>query len=67
LVLRDSSGWQITPAGKSLLDWLKSGAASTNVTVTLPNALFSEAANDNGMVCHLSRFPTVGTPPAERS
>ena len=33
LVLRDSSGWQITPEGRAFLDWLESGAASANVPV----------------------------------
>jgi hypothetical protein len=33
LILRDSSGWQITPEGRTFLDWLESGAASTNVPV----------------------------------
>jgi hypothetical protein len=31
LILRDSSGWQIRPAGRTFLDWLESGAASANV------------------------------------
>ena len=31
LILRDSSGWQITPEGRAFLDWLESGAASANV------------------------------------
>ena len=26
LILRDSSGWQITPQGRAFLDWLESGA-----------------------------------------
>jgi len=33
LILRDSSGWQITPEGRVFLDWLESGAASANVPV----------------------------------
>ena len=59
LILRESSGWQITPQGRAFLDWLESGAASANVLVTeaLPNARFSEAANDNGMAWPLIPFP----------
>ena len=37
LILRDSSGWQITPEGRAFLDWLESGAASANVPVTEPS------------------------------
>ena len=33
LILRDSSGWQITPEGRAFLDWLERGAASANVPV----------------------------------
>jgi hypothetical protein len=33
LVLRDSSGWQITPEGMAFLDRLERGAASANVPV----------------------------------
>jgi hypothetical protein len=33
LVLRDTSGWQITPEGRAFLDWLESGAASANAPV----------------------------------
>ena len=33
LVLRDNSGWQITPEGRAFLDWLESAAASANVPV----------------------------------
>jgi hypothetical protein len=31
LILRDSSGWQITPEGRAFLDWLERGAASANL------------------------------------
>jgi hypothetical protein len=31
LILRDGSGWQITPEGRTFLDWLERGAASANV------------------------------------
>jgi len=37
LILRDSSGWQITPEGRSFLHWLESGAASANVPVVKPS------------------------------
>ena len=37
LVLRDSSGWQITPEGRAFLDWLENGAASANVPVAEPS------------------------------
>ena len=59
LILRDSAGWQITPAGKSFLDWLESRAASANVPIAepSPNARFSEAANDNGMAWPFLPFP----------
>jgi hypothetical protein len=33
LILRDSSGWQITPEGRAFLDRLERGAASANVPV----------------------------------
>ena len=36
LILRDSSGWQITPEGSAFLDWLESGAASASVPVAEP-------------------------------
>ena len=51
LVLRDSSGWQVTPEGKAFLDWLESGTASANVPLAAPspNARSRDAANDNGM------------------
>ena len=58
LVLRDSSGWQITPEGRAFLDWLESGAASANVPVAEPsNALLPEAANDNGVAWPFILFP----------
>ena len=59
LILRDSSGWQITPEGKAFLDWLESGAASANVPLVepSPNARFTEAANDNGMAWPFIPFP----------
>ena len=37
LILRDSSGWQITPEGRAFLDWLESGAASANAPVIEPS------------------------------
>ena len=37
LILRDSSGWQITPEGRAFLDWLESGAASASVAVAEPS------------------------------
>ena len=36
-VLRDSSGWQITPEGRAFLDWLERGAASANVPLADPS------------------------------
>ena len=39
LILRDSSGWQITPEGRAFLDWLKSDAASASVPVAEPSPL----------------------------
>ena len=59
LILRDSSGWQITPEGRAFLDWLERGAASANVPVTepSPNTRFSEAANDNGVAWPFIPFP----------
>ena len=59
LVLRDSAGWQITPAGRAFLDWLERGAASANVPVAerSPNVRFSEAANDNGVAWPFIPFP----------
>jgi hypothetical protein len=35
-ILRDSSGWQITPEGRAFLDWLERGAASANVPLAEP-------------------------------
>jgi hypothetical protein len=51
LILRDISGWQITPEGRAFLDWLAGGAASANVPLAepSPNAWLPEAANDNGV------------------
>ena len=59
LILRDSSGWQITPEGRAFLDWLESGAASANVPVAelSPNARLPEAANDNGVAWPFVPFP----------
>ena len=59
LILRDSSGWQITPQGRAFLDWLESGAASANVPVAelSPNARLPEAANDNGVAWPFVPFP----------
>ena len=59
LILRDSSGWQITPEGRAFLDWLESGAASANVPVAepSPNARLPEAANDNGVAWPFIPFP----------
>ena len=37
LVLRDSSGWQITPEGRAFLDRLETGAASANLPVAEPS------------------------------
>ena len=37
LILRDSSGWQITPEGRAFLDWLESGTTSANVPVAEPS------------------------------
>ena len=36
LVLRDSSGWQITPEGRTFLDLLEAGAATANVPLADP-------------------------------
>ena len=59
LVLRDSSGWQITPEGRVFLDWLERGAASANVSLAAPspNARSPDAANDNGAVWSFIPFP----------
>ena len=59
LVLRDSSGWQITPEGRAFLDWLERGAASANVPLAepSPNARLPEAANDDGVAWPLILFP----------
>ena len=59
LILRDSSGWQITPQGRAFLDWLESGAASANVPLAepSPNARPPDAANDNGAVWPFIPFP----------
>ena len=59
LVLRDSSGWQITPEGKAFLDWLERGAASAHVpwAEPSPNARLPEAANDDGVAWPLILFP----------
>ena len=59
LILRDRSGWQITPQGRAFLDWLESGAASANVPLAepLPNARSPEAANDNGVAWPFIPFP----------
>jgi hypothetical protein len=37
LILRDSSGWQITPEGRAFLDGLECGPASAHVPVTKPS------------------------------
>ena len=56
LILRDSSGWQITPQGRAFLDWLESGAASANVPLAEPSRP-PDAANDNGAVWPFIPFP----------
>jgi len=55
LILRDSSGWQITPQGTAFLDWLESGA-SANVPLAEPSRP-PDAANDNGAVWPFIPFP----------
>lgn len=50
LILRDSSGWQITPEGRAFLDWLERGAASAN-------ARLPSAANDDGVAWPFTPFP----------
>ena len=59
LILRDSSGWQITPEGRAFLDWLESGASFANEAVAelSPKARLLEAANDNGMAWPFIPFP----------
>ena len=59
LVLRDSSDWQITPEGRTFLDWLESGAAFANVPLAepSPNARPPDAANDNGVAWPSIPFP----------
>ena len=59
LILRDSSGWQITPQGTAFLDWLESGAAFANVPLAAPspNARSRGAANDNGVAWPFIPFP----------
>ena len=54
LILRDSSGWQITPEGKAFLDWLERGASRANVPLAEPS---HEAANDNGLAWPFIPFP----------
>ena len=59
LILRDSSGWQITPEGRAFLDWLERGAASANVPLAepSPNARLPKAANDDGVAWPFIPFP----------
>jgi len=57
LILRDSSGWQITPEGRAFLDWLERGATSANAPLAEPSPNASEAANDNGVVWPFISFP----------
>ena len=37
LVLHDSSGWQITPEGRTFLNLLETGASSANVSLAEPS------------------------------
>ena len=59
LILRDSSGWQITPEGRAFLDWLERGAASAIVPLAepSPNARLPRAANDDGVAWPFIPFP----------
>jgi hypothetical protein len=59
LVLRDRSGWQITPEGRAFVDWLDSGAASANAPVAQPspNVLLPTAVNDNSIAWPFIPFP----------
>ena len=59
LILRNSSGWQITPEGRAFLDWLERGAASANVPLAKPspNARLPKAANDDGVAWPFIPFP----------
>ena len=57
LILRDSSGWQITPEGRAFLDWLERGAASANVPLAERSPNAPEAANDNSVAWPLILFP----------
>jgi hypothetical protein len=56
LILRDSSGWQITPEGRAFLDWLEGGAAPANVPVAEPSPLPPEQP----------RLPLIGVPRRQR-
>ena len=58
LILRDSSGWQITPEGRAFLDWLERGAAPANLPLApSPNARLPKAANDDGVAWPFIPFP----------
>ncbi len=57
LILRESSGWQITPEGRAFLDWLERGASSANVPLAEPSPNAPEAANDNGVAWPFIPFP----------
>ena len=59
LVLRDSSGWQITPEGRAFLDWSERGASSANLLLAepSPNARLPKAANDDGVAWPFIPFP----------
>jgi hypothetical protein len=65
LIVRDSSGWQITPEGRAFLDWLESGccvrecargrafAAPTRATAIAAGRCNATAANETWTVSRL--------------
>ena len=59
LVLRDSSGWQITPEGRAFLDWLESGASFANAPVAepSPNARPPKQRTTTGVAWSFIPFP----------
>ena len=57
LILRDSSGWQITPEGRAFLDWLERGASRAIAPLAEPSPNAPEAANDNGVAWPFILFP----------
>jgi len=69
LILRDSSGWQITPHGRAFLDWLEAVPHPRMYPWPYLRRMPGppKQRTTTAWLGLLSCFPIAGTPPAERA